>query len=143
MNPSDHCTLNGGVPVRSACKVTKPLGHIVPPPQTVALTWRTVTVALPCELPLHDDASSSAVMLYVVVAAGLTLRETVLLLVVCVKPSDQVMANGATPLSVAEMVADPPGQIEPPPETLACVVMTSTYSDALAKQPLAFVAVTQ
>ena len=55
-----------------------------------------------------------------VVAAGLTLRDAVVpLLMVCVTLSDQVTLNGAVPVSVAVIVADAPGQIAPPPLTAA------------------------
>jgi hypothetical protein len=38
---------------------------------------------------------------------------------VCVTLSDQVALNGAVPVSVAVIVAEAPGQIAPPPLTVA------------------------
>src|SRR3954451_17604381 len=38
---------------------------------------------------------------------------------VCITLSDQVTLNGAVPVSAAVIVADPPGQIAPPPLTVA------------------------
>ena len=53
-------------------------------------------------------------------AAGLTVRDAVVpLLMVCVTLSDQITLHGAVPVSAAVIVAEPPGQIVPPPLTAA------------------------
>jgi hypothetical protein len=80
----------------------------------------TVTVALPLPARGQLAASLTEVTVYVVVTAGLTLRDAVVpLLMVCVTLSDQVTLNGAVPVTVAVIVADAPGQIVPPPLTVA------------------------
>jgi hypothetical protein len=68
-----------------------------------------------------------------VVAAGLTLRVAVVpLLIVWTFPSDQVTLQGAVPVSVAVMVAEPPGQMTPPPLTTAVgTVLTVTAAELL------------
>ena len=51
--------------------------------------------------------------------AGDTLRVIVFVFAVCTNPSDQVSVYGRpSPVIVAVSVADPPGQIEPPPLTV-------------------------
>jgi hypothetical protein len=59
-------------------------------------------------------------------------------------PSDQVTLHGAVPVSVAVIVAEPPGQMAPPPLTAAAGRgRTVTAVDAeVALQPLALVTVT-
>src|SRR3954451_5794629 len=79
-----------------------------------------VTVALPVPAAGQLAASLTEVTVYVVDAAGLTLRDAIVpLLMVCVTLSDQVTLNGAVPVSVAVIVVDAPGQIVPPPLTAA------------------------
>jgi len=117
---SDHVTVHGAVPVRMAVIVAEPPGHIAPPPPTVAVcSGRMVTVAEPLEVPLQF-ASASDVIVYVVVVAGVTLREAVVpLLIVCVTLSDQVTENGAVPVSAAVIVVEAPAQIVALPLTTA------------------------
>src|SRR6185436_13268160 len=79
----------------------------------------TVTTALPDDVPLQL-ASLSDVIVYVVVVAGPTAREaSVPELMTCGTPSDHMMLNGAVPVSVALMVAEPPAQIAVVPLTAA------------------------
>ena len=61
-------------------------------------------------------------------------------------PSDQVMLNGAAPVSVAVMVAEPPlpAQYEPPPLTAAVgrALLLTVVGALCALQPFASVKVT-
>ena len=58
--------------------------------------------------------------MYVVVAAGLTFRVAGEVRTFdCVTPSDQTTVQGPVPVSAAWIVAEPPGQTAPPPETVA------------------------
>src|SRR5262249_51928663 len=120
LTPSDQVMANGATPVSVALTVDDAPAQIVPPPLTAAVGRAlTVTVALPLDVPLQFT-SLIEVMVYVVFDDGETVRETVVLLTLLwLKPSDQVMANGAVPVSVALMVADAPAHIAPPPLTLA------------------------
>src|SRR6185436_2025907 len=70
--------------------------------------------------------------------AGLTLREAIVPeLTVCTKPSDQVMLNGAVPVSEAVMVVEPPAQIAALPLTLAVGCgLTVTFTELPLPQPL-------
>jgi hypothetical protein len=77
-----------------------------------------VTAALPEEVPVQF-ASWSEVIVYDVSDDGETVRVSVVELVVRLCPSDHVPTNGGTPVSVATTCAVPPGQIVPPPETVA------------------------
>jgi hypothetical protein len=71
----------------------------------------TVATALPDEVPPLQLASLSDAIVYVVVAAGATLRVTdVALTFDWTTPSDQVTENGAVPVSVAEIVREVEGQ---------------------------------
>jgi hypothetical protein len=78
------------------------------------------------------------------VAAGVTVRVAVVpLLMVCVTLSDQITLNGAVPVSVAVIVVDAPGQIAPPPLTVAVgSVLTVTIAVPLAV-PVQFASVTE
>ena len=60
------------------------------------------------------------------------------------KPSDQVIANGAVPVSVALIVAELPAQIAPLPVTAAVgvVLMAIVVSAEVDVQPFASVTVT-
>jgi hypothetical protein len=63
---------------------------------------------------------------------------------VCVTLSDQIKVNGAVPVSAALTVAEPPGQIDPPPLTAAAGrgrTLTAVGAEA-ALHPAAFVTVT-
>src|SRR3954471_784501 len=113
---SNQITLNGAVPVSAALIVAEPPAQIALLPLTVAVgSGLTVIVAEPLEVPVQF-ASVSDVMVYVAVAAGLTLRDAdVPLLMVCVTLSDQVTVHGAVPVSAAVIVAESPTQIAPPP----------------------------
>ena len=117
---SDQVTLHGALPVSAAVMVADPPGQIAVVPLTVAVgTVLMVTVAEPLEVPVQL-ASVSDVTVYVFVAAGLTLRDAVVpLLMVWVTLSDQVTVKGAVPVSAAVIVAEPPGQNAPPPLTAA------------------------
>ena len=134
---SDQVTLNGAVPVSVAVIVADAPGQIAPPPLTVAVgSVLTVIVAEPLDVPVQF-ASVSDVTVYVFVAAGLTLRVAVVpLLMVCVTLSDQVTVHGAVPVSVAVIVAEPPGQIAPVPLTVAVGsgrTVTATAGDVPAQ----------
>jgi hypothetical protein len=79
----------------------------------------TVTAALPEDVPLQF-ASVIEVMVYVVDDAGDTERDAVVpLATFWLTPSDQVIENGAVPVSVALTVDEAPAQIVPPPLTAA------------------------
>ena len=89
------------------------------PPAAAVGRGRTVTVALPVSVPAQF-ASFTDVKVYVVVAAGLTLRVAGDAATFdCVTPSDQTTVHGPVPVSAAWIVVEPPGQIAPPPETVA------------------------
>jgi hypothetical protein len=89
------------------------------PPASAVGRGRTVTVALPVSVPAQC-ASFTDVRVYVVVAAGLTLRVAGEARTFdCVTPSDHTTVHGPVPVSAAWIVAEPPGQTAPPPETVA------------------------
>src|SRR5437868_15000039 len=136
---------NGAVPVSVAVIVDVPPAQTVPPPLTTAVgLGLTVMVALPLEVPLQF-ASEIEVIVYVVFDGGETVREAVVpLATFWVTPSDQVMANGAVPVSVAKMVAEPPAQNVPPPLTAAAGVGLTVIaaSAEVALQPFASVTAT-
>ena len=144
VKPSDQVTENGAMPLRIALTVAEAPGQIAPPPLTSADGRPlTVTVALPLEVPLQF-ASVIEVMVYVVLDDGETVRVAVVPLTFWLKPSDQVMENGAAPVSAALTVDDPPEQIVPPPLTLAVgaeLTVTTTGCDC-AVQPLRSTTVT-
>jgi len=136
--PSDQVRLNGAVPVRFALIVVDPPAQMVALPLIDAVgVGFTLTTALPDDVPAQL-ASLSVVIVYVVVLDGETLRDaSVPLLIVCTKPSDQVMLNGAVPVRVALIVADPPLQIVPPPLTAAVgagFTVTTALPDAVPVQ---------
>ena len=139
-----HCALGVGLPLAVAVKDT------ALPAQTDLLTGLavtagrvlTVTVALP-EPELEQLASVTAVTVYVVVEAGLTLRVAGLAATLgCVKPSDQIRVQGPAPVRAAWMLVAPPGQMAPPPLTTA-VGRARIVTDLLhvEMQPLALVSV--
>jgi hypothetical protein len=142
---SDQVTLNGAMPVSVAVIVADAPGQIAPPPLTVAVgSVFTVIVAEPLDVPVQF-ASVIELIVYVFVAAGLTLREAVVpLLIVCVTLSDQITVHGAVPVSVALIVAEPPGQIAAVPLTTAAgsARTVTAVGDEAALQPFAFVTVT-
>jgi hypothetical protein len=78
----------------------------------------TVTVALPLEVP-EQFASLTAVMMYVVVLDGETVRVADAELTVCCAPSDHDRFHGAVPVSDIAMLADWPGQMVLLPLTAA------------------------
>jgi hypothetical protein len=83
-------------------------------------------------------ASEIAVTVYVVVEAGLTVRVAGLLSIsVWVNPSDQVTAQGRVPVSAAEIVVEPPGQIVASPLTVAVgSAFTRTFLLQVLEQPV-------
>ncbi len=130
--------LNGAVPVRLALIVADPPAHIGALPLTVAVgCGSTSTVIVPEDVPLQK-ASLIVLMLYVVVPAGLTTREaTVPEPTVWLKPSDQRMLNGAVPVRLALIVAEPPAHIDVAPLSEAAGVgLMATFALPLFAQPL-------
>src|SRR4051794_4025455 len=107
---SDQVTLNGAVPMSAAVIVADAPGQITPPPLTVAVgSVFTVIVAEPLDVPVQFASLIESIE-YVFVAAGLTLREAVVpLLIVCVTLSDQVTFPGAVPGRGAGIGGGPPG----------------------------------
>jgi hypothetical protein len=104
----------------------------------------TVTTALPLAVPLQF-ASLMAVTAYDDVDDGLTLRDAVVpLLIVCVTLSDQVTLQGAVPVSVAVIDADPPGQmaLEPLTDAVGFAFTVTAVGVDVALQPLALVTLT-
>jgi hypothetical protein len=120
VTPSDHVIANGALPVSVALIVVEPLAQIAALPLTTAVGFAlTVIAALPVDVPLQF-ASVMLVIVYVVLLDGETLRVTLLVLMPdCVTPSDHVIANGALPVSVAVIEAEPPVQIAALPLTTA------------------------
>src|ERR1051325_10717844 len=106
-------TLKGAVPVSVALIVADPPAHIAPPPPTVAVgIGLTLTVIDPEDVPLQN-ASLIELMLWGVVVGGLTDREAMVpKLTVWLRPSAQLIVNGAVPVSVALAVAEPPAHID-------------------------------
>jgi hypothetical protein len=96
----------------------------------------TVTVAEPEVVPPHPLPVTDAIA-YVVVVAGDTVRvidDVVMLL--CVKLSgDQVIVQGAVPVRVAVMVADPPGEIVELPLAAAVGATIGTVREPLDCAP--------
>ena len=75
---------------------------------------------------------------------GLTERDaTLVAMPLCTKPSDQVIDQGAVPVSVAWTVADPPAQTLPPPLTVAVGsgFTVTVVAAEVDEHPLAFVTV--
>ena len=137
---------NGAVPVSAALMVVELPAQSGPVPLTTAVGLAlTVTVALPDELP-PQFASLIEVMVYVVVDDGETVRDAVVpLATFWLKPSDHVMANGAAPVRMALITAEPPlpAQYEPPPLT-AAVGLALTVTVALPDEvPLQFASLTE
>src|SRR5947209_7989986 len=130
--------VNGAVPVSAAVIVAELPAQIGPVPLTVAVGLAlTVTVAPPDEVP-PQFASEIEVIVYVVVDKGETVREALVpLATFWLTPSDQLIANGAVPVSVAVIVAEEPAQIVPPPLTVAvglALTVTVALPDELPPQ---------
>ena len=104
----------------------------------------TVTTALPEAVPVQD-ASDTAVTVYVVVEDGLTERVAGLEgTPVCVTPSDQVTSHGAVPVSAAWIVVEEPAQIVAVPVTVAVgrgLTVTVTEGALVETQPFTSVTV--
>jgi hypothetical protein len=80
----------------------------------------TLTVAVPDELPEHTVASETEVTAYAVETAGLTVRVAGLALMPdCTTPSVQTRLHGGVPVNTAWTTDVFPGQIVPPPLTVA------------------------
>jgi len=118
--PSDQVTFHGEIPVSVAVSVVELPTQIVAVPVTVAVgNGMTVTTALPEEVPVQF-ASETAVTVYVVVTEGFALRVAGLLVMpLCVRPSDQVMLHGMVPVSAAERIVELPTQMVAVPLTVA------------------------
>jgi hypothetical protein len=103
----------------------------------------TVTTALPDPAPAQL-ASETAVTVYVVVAAGLTLRVAGEAATFdCVTPSDQTTVHGPEPVRAAWIVVEEPGQIVAAPETVAVgLVFTVTVTTAAFVETHPFASVT-
>src|ERR1700733_9516575 len=121
-----HCTVGVGVPLAAAVKVT------LPPVMTLLTGFSvtaggesTVTVALPmllAEQPIESVADETE---YVVVDDGWTVKVSGLEPVLVPPPLLSVTLYGAVPpLSETVTVAEPPGQMVPPPLTVAVVAVS-------------------
>src|SRR6266571_2945992 len=100
--------------------------------------------ALPDDVPLQL-ASWTAVTVYVVVAAGETLRVVVdVAMPFCVTPSDHVTDHGAVPVRLAWIVWGADGQPLALPLTVAVgrARRVTTVAADVPLQPFAFVTVT-
>ena len=129
--PSLQVIDQGAAPVRAAQIVAFCPLQIGPPPLTVAIgRLFTVTGALPLAVPAQW-ASETAVIVYLVFTAGLTVRQAGLVVIpLCTTPSLQVIDQGEAPVSAAQIVAFCPLQIGPPPLT-AAVGKSFTVTSAL------------
>jgi hypothetical protein len=108
-------------------------------PLTVAVGRALIVIAaLPVEVPLQF-ASETLVIVYVVLLDGETLRVALLVLIPdCVTPSDHVIANGATPVSVALIVVELPAQIAALPLTAAVGFALTVIAALPVEVPLQF-----
>src|SRR4051812_7061247 len=118
--PSDHVIVNGATPLSVAVIVVELPAQIAALPLTTAAGFALIVIAaLPVDVPLQF-ASVTLVIVYVMLLDGETLRVALVVLTFdCVTPSDHVIANGALPLNVAVMEAEPPAQIAALPPTTA------------------------
>ncbi|MCU1232007.1 MAG: hypothetical protein JWO97_4891, partial [Acidobacteria bacterium] len=118
--PSDQVMENGAAPMSVTVIVRAVDGQPLLFPLTVAVGFALMVIAaLPVDVPLQF-ASVMLVIVYVVLLGGETLRVTLVVLTFdCVTPSDQMIVNGATPLSVALIVVELPAQIAALPLTTA------------------------
>jgi len=109
----------------------------------------TVMVADPVAVPVAQRLSATPVTVYVVVAAGATVRTAGEAATVWVNPSDQTTVQGPVPVSAALICEDCPSQMVASPLTVAVGgvvqvvhVLMVTVAVPVAVQPADVVTVT-